>query len=110
MHIRSFTAFTARLPLKRAFAHATATREESENLLVRCELADGTVGWGEGVPRSYVTGETAASCLTQFEATPVAEQLAGDCSSWSDVIALCQRLEPAAMNDNPRGCYGNALR
>mgnify|MGYP006198540023 CR=1 FL=1 len=32
-------------------------------MFVRCELADGTVGWGEGVPRSYVTGETAAQAL-----------------------------------------------
>ena len=30
---------------------------------MRCVLADGTEGWGEGVPREYVTGETAESAL-----------------------------------------------
>lgn len=110
MHIRQLTASIIRLPLRMRFAHATATRQESENIVVRCELADGTVGWGEGVPRSYVTGETAAGCLEQLAATPVAEQLAGECASWADVIRLCERFEPAAMRDDPRGCYGNALR
>lgn len=110
MHIRQLTASIVRLPLRMRFSHATATRQESENVLVCCELSDGTVGWGEGVPRSYVTGETAAGCLEQLAATPVAEQLAGDCSSWAEVIRLCERFRPATISDNPRGCYGNALR
>ena len=79
-------------------------------MLVRCELADGTTGWGEGVPRSYVTGETPDGCLAQLAATPLAEQLAADCSSWPDVIELCERFQPALDRDDPRGCYGNALR
>ncbi len=110
MRIRQLTASIVRLPLKLRFSHATATRDESENVFVRCELADGTVGWGEGVPRSYVTGETPAGCLEQLTATPVAEQLAGDCESWPDVIRLCENLQLAEMRDDPRGCYGNALR
>jgi muconate cycloisomerase len=32
-------------------------------VLVRLELADGTVGWGEGIPREYVTGETVDSAV-----------------------------------------------
>src|SRR3990172_10062031 len=110
MHIRQLTASVVRLPLRRRFSHATATRAVSENVFVRCELADGTVGWGEGVPRSYVTGETPAGCLEQLSATPVAEQLAVDCNSWLEVIRLCERFQPAAIGENPRGCYGNSLR
>ena len=110
MRIRQLTAYVARLPLKRAFAHASAVRQESENVLVECELADGTLGWGEGVPRSYVTGETPAGCLEQLHATPLGEQLSADCNSWPEVIALCDAFQPATMRDDPRGCYGNALR
>ena len=110
MHIRQLTASIVRLPLRLRFTHATATRDESENIFVRCELSDGTIGWGEGVPRSYVTGETSAGCLEQLAATPVAEQLSADCNSWPDVIRLCERFQPAAVRENPRGCYGNALR
>jgi L-Ala-D/L-Glu epimerase len=110
MRIRKLTAFVVRLPLKRSFSHATATRQESKNVFIRCELADGTVGWGEGVPRSYVTGETPAGCIEQLAATPVGDQLAVDCSSWADAIRLCEGYQPAAVKDDPRGCYGNALR
>ncbi len=110
MQIRQLTAYVVRLPLKRAFAHASAIRQESENVLVACELADGTLGWGEGVPRSYVTGESPAGCLEQLLETPLGERLSADCSSWPEVIALCEGFEPAVMRDDPRGCYGNALR
>jgi muconate cycloisomerase len=52
---------TATLPLRFSFGHALADRRESTNVYVRLELDDGTVGYGEGVPREYVTGETVAS-------------------------------------------------
>jgi L-alanine-DL-glutamate epimerase-like enolase superfamily enzyme len=110
MHIRRLSAFIVRLPLKRPFRHASATREESENVLVECELVDGTTGWGEGVPRSYVTGETPEGCVAQLAATPVADQLAADCNDWSAVFQLCQSFVPTMDRDDPRGCYGNALR
>jgi muconate cycloisomerase len=110
MHIRRFTAYIVRLPFKRAFVHASAARHESENILIRCELADGTVGWGEGVPRSYVTGETPEGCLAQLAATPIAEQLSADCTSWPDVLTLCEQFSPANVQDDPRRCYGNSLR
>lgn len=110
MHIRKLTAYIVRLPLKRPFVHASASRNESENILIKCELADGTTGWGEGVPRSYVTGETPQGCLAQLAATPVAEQLAADCSHWTDVISLIERFKPTIDRDDRRGCYGNALR
>jgi muconate cycloisomerase len=110
MRIRQLTARVVRLPLKRTFSHASVTRRESENVLVECTLADGTAGWGEGVPRSYVTGETPAGCVEQLAHTPVAEQLAGECDSWSDVIRLCEQFQPALNREDSRGCYGNALR
>jgi muconate cycloisomerase len=110
MRICELTASIVRLPLKRAFVHASAAREESENVLVRCELADGTVGWGEGVPRSYVTGETPEGCLAQLAATPLGDQLSADCNSWPDVVRQCEKLALPVDRDDPRGCYGNAQR
>ncbi len=110
MRIRQLTLYVVRLPLKRKFAHASAVRESSDNVLVRCELVDGTVGWGEGVPRPYVTGETPEGCLAHLAATPSAAQLAGDAEGWPQVIQLCERFEPTVERDDPRGRYGNALR
>jgi L-Ala-D/L-Glu epimerase len=109
MRIRNLTAHIVRLPLKRPFTHASATRDETENVLVRCELADGTVGWGEGVPRSYVTGETPEGCLAQLAATPLGP-LSADCGTWPDVVRVVEAFAPQVDRDDPRGCYGNALR
>ena len=106
MRIRRLTAYVVRLPLKRPFTHATAARQESENVFVRCELASGTVGWGEGVPRSYVTGETAAGCIEQLAATPAAEQLAADCNSLADAIRLCEGFRPREAEHLPTARLG----
>lgn len=42
----------------RSFEHAAATRNLAEAVVVRLEMSDGSVGWGETLPRKYVTGET----------------------------------------------------
>jgi len=51
----------------RTFEHATATRQVAEAVVVRLELADGSVGWGETLPREYVTGETLESVAEDIE-------------------------------------------
>jgi muconate cycloisomerase len=43
------------------FGHARAARAAADNIIVELTLPDGTIGWGEAVPRQYVTGETPAS-------------------------------------------------
>ena len=54
---------TAELPFRFSFEHALAERSRTHNTYVKVTLADGTVGYGEGVPRGYVTGETADDAL-----------------------------------------------
>lgn len=110
MRIRTITAHVVRLTLKQSFRHASATRVESNNLIVRCELANGISGWGEGVPRSYVTGETPDGCLEQLARTPLGELLSTDCTAWTDVLQTCEQFTPVTDRDDPRGCYGNALQ
>lgn len=110
MHVRKLTAWILRVTLRKPFRHASHQRHYSDNIVVRAELADGTEGWGEGVPREYVTGETAEGAFEQFAATAWGDQLAGDAACWSDVLALCERIAPAAMLDDSRGCHGNSVR
>ena len=55
--------FPARFRMR--FAHGSATRSETENVIcVAC--GDGLTGYGEGCPRGYVTGETIASAARFF--------------------------------------------
>ena len=58
---RSLEVWAYRIPMRVRFEHARAGRLISTGLLVRLALDDGTVGWGEGIPRDYVTGETIES-------------------------------------------------
>jgi muconate cycloisomerase len=59
MRVCRAEAFLVRLPLRLTVSHALAARRESTNLLVRLSDDNGNEGWGEGVPRDYVTGEVA---------------------------------------------------
>ncbi len=47
----------------RSFKHAAAERSSAEAILVHVGFADGTDGWGETLPRPYVTGETLESVI-----------------------------------------------
>src|SRR5829696_10554056 len=49
--------FAVDLPFKVAFRHAAAARTSSESLFLRARLDNGAEGWGESLPRAYVSGE-----------------------------------------------------
>jgi len=110
MHIAELTAHVVQVRLRREIQHASATRQDSTNLVVRCRLDDGITGWGEGVPRDYVTGETPQDALRQFAATDVKKLFDSDCAKWSDVVRLCESFQPLSDRRDARGAYGNALR
>ncbi len=59
------TSYLVELPFRFRFGHALASRASSVNLIVAVQLADGTIGYGEGVPREYVTGETPGTALAR---------------------------------------------
>jgi L-Ala-D/L-Glu epimerase len=50
--------FAVDLPFKTAFRHAAAARTTSESLFLRVGLDSGVSGWGEALPRAYVSGES----------------------------------------------------
>ncbi|MGC9453282.1 MAG: mandelate racemase/muconate lactonizing enzyme family protein [Phycisphaerae bacterium] len=50
----------------RGFSHAAASRDMAEAVVVRLVFSDGSVGWGETLPRPYVTGETLESVVADL--------------------------------------------
>jgi len=56
--IASFELWSVDLPFRHAFKHAAAERRQSDSLFLQCTLDDGSVGFGESLPRVYVSGET----------------------------------------------------
>lgn len=66
MKIRKFDVYQVALPFRVRFRHARASRSHSASIFVRCELEDGSVGFGESLPREYVTGESWAGCFADL--------------------------------------------
>ena len=56
--IASFKLWSVDLPFRHAFKHAAAERRESDSLFLECKLDNGACGFGESLPRAYVSGET----------------------------------------------------
>jgi L-Ala-D/L-Glu epimerase len=56
------------IPFRQSFKHASAERSSTETVIACALSEDNIIGYGEGCPRSYVTGESVASCLAFVEA------------------------------------------
>ncbi len=109
MKVKELQIARLRIPLRRPVRHASHTRTETENLYVRCILADGTIGHGEGVPREYVTGETITSALELLRRSELRAQC-DDCADFPAAVALTERLQLAPVPGDERHCQGNAAR
>jgi len=55
-----------RIPFHQAFSHALYSREESDAVIVKITGSDGRSGFGEALPRAYVTGETTESMIARI--------------------------------------------
>lgn len=62
MRLKSITVTELKIPFKSSFKHASAERSVTGAVIAIAESCDGIVGYGEGCPREYVTGESIASC------------------------------------------------
>jgi L-alanine-DL-glutamate epimerase-like enolase superfamily enzyme len=107
--VQSVQAFQVRIPLRKAIRHASHSRTDTENLVIRCTLADGTVGWGEGVPRDYVTGETIADAISLLRASDPLAQL-GPANDLAAAIEQARRFTIAPTPGDDRRIRGNSAR
>ena len=61
--IVSLEVFPLHIPFNRAFVHSKTSRSTSDSIVVRLTGSDGLRGYGEGLPRAYVTGEDVAGVV-----------------------------------------------
>ena len=61
--ILSMELFPLYIPFNRAFVHSKTSRSTSDSVVVRLTGSDGSRGYGEGLPREYVTGEDVAGVV-----------------------------------------------
>ena len=109
MRVVELTAYHVRIPLVRPVRHASHSRTSTDNVIVRCVLDDHTEGFGEGVPREYVTGETIDSALDLLRQSDLAAQLE-PCPDFPAAVGLAERLRLAPIPGDDRECRGNAAR
>ncbi|MBX3397027.1 MAG: hypothetical protein KF841_16855 [Phycisphaerae bacterium] len=65
--ITRLSIYSLAIPMRRKFSHAAAERVCAEPIVVRIEMADGSVGHGETHPRTYVTGESPLDVINSIQ-------------------------------------------
>ncbi len=82
--------------------------------MVRCELSDGSVGWGEGLPRIYVTGDSTESGWRHLEQTDYSGLRELPWTSIEETFRAISRWKLADVVPDPgvipRECFGNPIR
>lgn len=66
--IKKIDLFLLCAPLQQPFRIATGQHDDLENILLRLELGDGTVGLGEAAIATHITGETKEETLKNLRA------------------------------------------
>ena len=77
--IKAIEPIAVSLPMKKPVQMAGETVARADNIFVRIEAQDGTVGWGEAASAPTMTGETVASMMAAVtHMTPVLLKRAAD--------------------------------
>ena len=90
--IAAVDVLTIELPFRFSFGHALAERRSSTNVFVRLRLDNGVVGYGEGVPREYVTGETVESALEALVERQVPALLGRELADPGEIPVLVDQI------------------
>jgi muconate cycloisomerase len=88
--------FAIDLPFRVAFRHAAATRLTSESLFLRMRLDDGAEGWGECLPRAYVSGESREQAFALLRDTVLPALLGRTFRSQADVVSFLEKCDGKA--------------
>ena len=66
LRVEALTVYRLRIPFHQVFSHALHSREESDAIIVKVSGSDRRSGFGEALPRAYVTGETTESMVARL--------------------------------------------
>lgn len=85
MQIESARLHQLQIPFKGSFGHALSSRSRSDAVFVELRDDEGNTGWGEILPRPYVTGETIEGVVAG-DGAAMAERLLGRSFSNADEV------------------------
>ena len=98
-YIKDIVLHRWQTPLRTSFKHAAAERSSTEAVIAVARSANAISGYGEGCPRSYVTGESLDSCeqfLTQHSDSICEIDSLAALKKWVDEHAPVIDRSPAA--------------
>lgn len=110
MRIAELTVAHVVIPLKKPIRHASHARSDTDTLIVRCRLDDGTVGWGEGLPRPYVTGEDIDAAWDLVATSDLARPLSFSWSKLADLLGPLGEFDLPRTREDDRACFGHSVR
>jgi muconate cycloisomerase len=88
--------FAVDLPFRVAFRHAAATRLTSESLFLRMRLDGGAEGWGECLPRAYVSGESREEAFALLRDAVLPALVGRTFGSQTDVVSFLEKCDGKA--------------
>src|ERR687892_1347472 len=91
--------FAVDLPFKTAFRHAAAARITSESLFLRAGLDSGAEGWGEALPRAYVSGESRQGAFALLRNAILPALVGRTFQSLPDLVSFLEKCDGKAPTD-----------
>jgi L-Ala-D/L-Glu epimerase len=88
--------FAVDLPFKVAFRHAAAARTTSESLFLRAHLDNGVQGWGEALPRAYVSGESRERAFALLRDTVLPALVGRSFGSLPEAVSFLEKCDGKA--------------
>jgi muconate cycloisomerase len=96
--------FAVDLPFKTAIRHAAAARTTSESLFLRMALDSGVDGWGEALPRAYVSRESRQDAFALLRDQILPALVGRTFPSLPEVVSFLEKSDGKAPPEwvNPR--------
>jgi len=99
--IQRLTLFPLSIPLRGRVAHAAATRETADPIVIVVETPNGILGLGESLPRPYVTGETVESACLSVQSVLAPWLVEFHPQSFPEALELIESLPWIDSQDRP---------
>jgi L-Ala-D/L-Glu epimerase len=97
--VTEFQLFAVDLPFKTAFRHAAAARTTSESLFLRMRLDSDVEGWGESLPRAYVSGEHREQVFVLLRDAILPALLGRTFQSLAEVVSFLEKCDGKAPSE-----------
>jgi L-alanine-DL-glutamate epimerase-like enolase superfamily enzyme len=91
--------FAVDLPFKTAFRHAAAARTTSESLFLQMALDSGVDGWGEALPRAYVSGESRQDAFALLRDQVLPALVGRSFGSLPEVVSFLEKCDGKAPSE-----------